>query len=94
MDHRGFDRLTRKLATGASRRTALKAVAGGALVSALSAFGHDAAAQGVDTASHVQGRCRRAGGKCDGNPDCCGDLVCRNSGGRGGRCRRPRTTII
>jgi hypothetical protein len=40
----------------------------------------------------AQGGCARKGHPCEGNQDCCGDLVCRSPGpGEAKRCkRRPR----
>ena len=91
MDSRRFDTWTRSVA-GASRRGALKAAAGAALAGALGPLAARAAlAEEVSIETHVGPRgCSGRGEKCDGNPDCCRDLVCRNKGGRGGRCRRRR----
>ena len=104
MDPRGFDALTRKLATGASRRTALRAIAGGGLASALALIGgRGAAAQDIGTAAD-EGTCRAPGDNCSGDVDCCsercssGRCLCRRRGAFcevdraccSGRCRKAR----
>ena len=102
MDPRGFDALTRKLATGASRRTALRAIAGGGLASALALIGGRGAAAPLETAGHNPGTCRAPGDVCNGDADCCsercstGRCLCRRRGAYcevdraccSGRCRK------
>ena len=85
MDSKGFDSLTKKLADGASRRGALRALAGGAAATALGVFGLGRVAQ----VSAAEEQCRASREFCRGDQDCCsenfknGACVCRR---RGGNC--------
>jgi len=73
MDHRRFDDLLRSFAADpASRRSALKSLAGGAAAGTLALLGFDDA----DAA------CVRPGGKCGAGKKCCGGTACK-----GGRCK-------
>src|SRR3712207_4230881 len=64
MDHERFDDLTRALATGMSRRQALKSLAGGA-AGGLLAF------LGVGKAAAAPPGCKRNGKKCKEDTQCC-----------------------
>ena len=82
MDSKGFDSLTKKLADGASRRGALRALAGGAAATALGVFGLGKVAE-VGAAGE---QCRAAREFCNGDRDCCSEIcregacVCRRRG--------------
>ena len=83
MDAKGFDALAKRLADGASRRRALRALAGGA--AALGVLGLRASAAGAAEAEATT-RCRASREFCDENEDCCsnnckaGACVCRRRG--------------
>lgn len=62
MDGRSFDALARKLSSTTSRRTALKALFGGAVVTVAGA-----ALVGTD----AEAACRLGGSQCIRNGDCC-----------------------
>ena len=101
MDPRAFDGLTRKLASSASRRTAVRAAAGGMLASALALLPFRADAE-VTTAAENDAICRGNGEQCRRDTQCCsfrcanGTCKCANKGAicikdRGccsGRCTR------
>ncbi len=70
MDHQRFDELTRSLATGASRRTTLKLLAGSALGGVLGLLGLEEAAAA----------CRLAGQRCDAAHSCCKGGKCAADG--------------
>ena len=74
MDGRRFDQWTKTLNGGATRRTALKTMAGGAIASALAALGIGGVAAQDDD------RCRRTGRNCRRDEQCCSNR-CRQ-----GRC--------
>ena len=78
MDSREFDNFTRTLANDTSRRTALKAAAGGALASVLGLFG----LEGADAA---RDRCRSTGANCDRDRQCCSER-CDQEGRKGKIC--------
>ena len=78
-----FDDLARGLATGrVTRRRALQVFAAAAAGGVLSLMG-------IREASAQPG-CRGEGHPCEGNQECCPDLVCRVTGpGNATRCARP-----
>jgi hypothetical protein len=73
-----LDQLSRDLANGSVTRRQALAVLAATAVGALIPFAR----------VEAQGGCRRRGHPCEGNQDCCGDLVCRGNPDR--RCRRRR----
>jgi hypothetical protein len=76
-----LDQLSRELANGTVTRRQALAVLAATAVGALIPFAR----------LEAQGGCARRGHPCEGNQDCCGDLVCRRPGpGEARRCRRPR----
>lgn len=99
MDGSRFDKLVRSLASGTSRRSALKGAVGSAGASLLALLGRgESEAQQVGTAAS----CRGTGDNCRRNALCCsrrcrnGKCQCRGDGGRcfvdraccSGRCRQ------
>lgn len=89
MDGPRFDKLTKTLAQGVSRRQVLKALTG---VLAGSVICHDGGALcardaqccsgscGADHRCAGDPACRGEGHPCEGNQTCCAGLVCRASG--------------
>jgi hypothetical protein len=77
-----LDQLSRDLANGTVTRRQALAVLAATAVGALIPFAR----------VEAQGLCARRGHPCEGNQDCCGELVCRSRGpGEAKRCkRRPR----
>jgi hypothetical protein len=76
-----LDELSRGLANDTITRRRALAVLAATAVGALIPFAR----------VEAQGGCARRGHPCEGNQDCCGDLVCRRPGpGEARRCRRPR----
>jgi|SRR5688500_394957 hypothetical protein len=74
-----LDELARGLASDTITRRRALAVLAATAVGAVIPF------------ARVEAQCRRRGHPCEGNQDCCGDLVCRRPGpGEARRCRRPR----
>lgn len=83
MDHHRFDRLTRTFASESSRRTTLKAVAGGALAAVFGAkVATSAAAQDV-----VADACMSLGQRCRRNAECCSRFCPRARGADRCTCR-------
>ena len=74
MDDKRFDAVTKALAGGASRRTALRALFGGSLATLL--VGHRIAPAAADCRANTQ--------KCDLPTECCSGRC------RSGRCRQGR----
>ena len=81
-----FDRLTRFLVSGVSRRHALRLLAGGAGAALAGVLGLSGAG-----ANHL-GECRGTGARCNGDDQCCTHRcrkhVCRCAGA-GGPCTKP-----
>jgi hypothetical protein len=76
-----IDDLAHGLASGKVTRRQALAVLAATAVGALIPFAR----------VEAQGGCARRGHPCEGNQDCCGDLVCRRPGpGEARRCRRRR----
>lgn len=74
-----LDELARGLANDTITRRRALAVLAATAVGALIPFAR----------VEAQGRCARRGHPCEGNQDCCGELVCRSRGpGEAKRCRR------
>jgi hypothetical protein len=74
-----LDEISRGLASDAITRRRALAVLAATAVGALIPFGR------------AEAVCAHRGHPCEGNQDCCGDLVCRRPGpGEAKRCRRPR----
>jgi hypothetical protein len=74
-----LDELSRGLANDTITRRRALAVLAATAVGALIPFAR----------VEAQGRCARKGHPCEGNQDCCGELVCRRPGpGEAKRCRR------
>ena len=65
-----LDELSRGLANDTITRRRALAVLAATAVGALVPFAR----------VEAQGRCARKGHPCEGNQDCCGDLVCRSRG--------------
>lgn len=96
MDHEAFDRLTvvvGKLRDRASRRDAIRAIAGGALaIAGLREGGEAEARKRKKKKNKHHGRCLGNNQFCDRNSDCCSSncyagIVCRGgSGGGSGGC--------
>ena len=84
MDPRAFDGLTRKLASSASRRTAVLAAAAGMFASALALLPFRADAQVTTAAEQI---CRETHDVCRRDGQCCsqrcrqGRCACRRPGG-------------
>ncbi len=77
MDGRRFDELSRMIASGSTRRGAIRVALGAVLVGAAARSGAPAAAQ-LESA----GKCGADGDRCQQQSDCCKGLTCRNN-----RCR-------
>jgi hypothetical protein len=76
-----LDQLSRDSANGTVTRRQALAVLAATAVGALIPFAR----------VEAQGGCAGRNHPCEGNQDCCGDLVCRRPGpGEARRCRRPR----
>jgi hypothetical protein len=74
-----MDELSHSLASGKVTRRRALAVLAASVVGAMVPF------------ARAEAACARRGHPCEGNQDCCGDLVCRRPGpGEARRCRRPR----
>ena len=73
-----LDELSRGLANDTITRRRALAVLAASVVGAMIPFARGEAQPG----------CRHRGHPCEGDQDCCGDLVCRGNPDR--RCRRPR----
>ncbi|HET7091844.1 MAG TPA: hypothetical protein VFI22_00150, partial [Thermomicrobiales bacterium] len=89
MEYRDFDRFVRTMASGVSRRSMLKRIAGSAFSGSLGAAGFGAAAADAkgnkDKDKSKGGVCQGVGGACAGDRDCCPGLLC----GAGFRCGVP-----
>lgn len=82
MDRRGFDNLARSLAAGATRRSALKALAGGTLAAAI------AAVRRADTQAQAGiAACSPVGRRCRGNAECCSRRCVEERGADRCACR-------
>ena len=72
-----LDELSRGLANDTITRRRALAVVAATVVGALIPF------------SRAEARCAHKGHPCEGNQDCCGELVCRRPGpGQAKRCKR------
>jgi len=76
VDNNTFDRATRALAAGASRRKVLRTLLGGAAVAATGVLG-------VERSASADEACRESGHPCEGNQTCCVDLSCIAGSGQG-----------
>ena len=95
MDQYRFDRLTRALAGGVSRRSLLRSAAGTAAASPFAATPLLADAQGrnrdrdrdrQDRGGPGNSGCRELGHPCAGNQECCPGLACLSLGAGAPRC--------
>src|SRR5215204_3361593 len=84
MDNNTFDRATKALASGASRRKVLRTLLGGAAVAATGVLG-------VERSAGAQQACREFEHPCEGNQTCCEGLACIAGSGQGAaeRCCPP-----
>ena len=74
-----FDQLSKALATGGSRRTVLKILAGGLTGTLLAvAGGQEAQAQ----RGRAHSRCQRVHQRCQADAQCCGNATCDAASGR------------
>ncbi|HEU0114036.1 MAG TPA: hypothetical protein VFQ80_05145, partial [Thermomicrobiales bacterium] len=87
MDIRDFDRFARTMASGVSRRSMLKRLAGSAFSGTVGAAGVGAAvADAKGNKDKAKGGvCQGVAGACAGDRDCCPGLLC----GAGFRCGVP-----
>jgi len=76
VDNNTFDRATRALATGASRRKVLRTLLGGAAVAATGVVG-------VKRSASADPACREESHPCEGNQTCCEGLACIAGSGQG-----------
>jgi hypothetical protein len=81
MDQRGFDELTRSMASASTRRSTIKVLGGGALASLLALVGRRAAAQDL---SDEAISCRSTGSNCHRDKNCCSRRCSRRSDDDGG----------
>lgn len=88
MDGQRFDDLARALAASTSRRRVLKTLAASAAVELLAVL--------TLRRAGAQPACRRTGHPCEGNRECCADLLCalESTGRRARRCCPPDATLV